>query len=259
VNQKKCPKCGEMNPAEAVMCWACYTPLTGGAPVAAGAGGAGALAQPNAPSASNDDNKKSIAPWQIGVLAVALLIGLGFGVSSMMGGGSVGDSSQGGSGGIEISPPSSSSSGGGGGGGSVAPGAVAPPISSSGGGGEIKPAAAPFSIVTAPNPALQWGIMSIVPTQPNVSPQKAASLAAFAGRQFKRNSEWRALQVYVFQNMEAAQAFKVYQTGRRQDVLGPGDYTALANIWPQCLARYEINGTRETVKLPSSAPTSWWR
>ncbi|RYG70864.1 hypothetical protein EON80_06595 [bacterium] len=27
---KKCPKCGEDNPAEAVMCWACYTPLSGG-------------------------------------------------------------------------------------------------------------------------------------------------------------------------------------------------------------------------------------
>ena len=25
---QKCPKCGEENPAEAVMCWACYTPLS---------------------------------------------------------------------------------------------------------------------------------------------------------------------------------------------------------------------------------------
>ena len=29
--QKQCPKCGEKNPAEAVMCWACYTSLSGGA------------------------------------------------------------------------------------------------------------------------------------------------------------------------------------------------------------------------------------
>lgn len=27
-----CPKCGEGNPAEAVMCWACYTPLSGAQP-----------------------------------------------------------------------------------------------------------------------------------------------------------------------------------------------------------------------------------
>lgn len=28
-----CPKCSEENPDEAVMCWACYTPLNGGDPV----------------------------------------------------------------------------------------------------------------------------------------------------------------------------------------------------------------------------------
>jgi hypothetical protein len=48
VASKKCPKCGEDNPAEAVMCWACYTPLSaaGGAPLGATAAmSAGALAQ----------------------------------------------------------------------------------------------------------------------------------------------------------------------------------------------------------------------
>ena len=29
MNQIPCPKCGEMNPLEAVMCWACFTPLIG--------------------------------------------------------------------------------------------------------------------------------------------------------------------------------------------------------------------------------------
>jgi len=33
VDEKDCPKCGEDNPEEAVMCWACYTPLGAPAPI----------------------------------------------------------------------------------------------------------------------------------------------------------------------------------------------------------------------------------
>ena len=29
---KRCPKCGEENPPEAVLCWACYTPFSGATP-----------------------------------------------------------------------------------------------------------------------------------------------------------------------------------------------------------------------------------
>lgn len=90
---KKCPKCGEDNPAEAVMCWACYTPLSGSAPLGAGlTGAAGTLPKgagsPVGVPLTEEPAKKGLDPKAIGIGAF-LLVGVIAAVmmSGMMGGG----------------------------------------------------------------------------------------------------------------------------------------------------------------------------
>jgi hypothetical protein len=252
VNQKKCPKCGEMNPAEAVMCWACYAPLSGSAV----AGGGTAVASPQVASHREERGKKAIPVWQLGVLGGGLLLALGFGAMQMMGGPSD----------PEVLVPNVTVEGGtysGSGGPSTAPGAnnAPPPITSLETGGApitIEPKPAPYVMVSPPNPdtASKWGVMAIVPTQ-DAAPQRAAQLASFAGRQY-RGGQWGGLHIYVFRDRQSAQAFADYQVDRRSEVLGQSDYTALANLWPNCLARYEMKNGRESVKFPSRTPNSWW-
>ncbi len=257
MNQKKCPKCGENNPPEAVMCWACYTPLSGGA-VAAGAspGVAGAVATTRPNVAEHEEKeKKPVAPWQIGVVVLALLIGVGFGVSQFMGGGSdtVADTPS-----LPQTDPGVQDPG------TVAQQPYSPPppsapavTSTESGGAATPPTFVPYDMVSAPNTQLSWGVMAIVPTQANVSDSKAASLAAFARRQYQ-NPNWRAVHIYVFADRQTALQFKEYQRGRKSNVLGPGDMAALTNLWSRCLVRYEFTGGRESVRYPSKNPTGWW-
>jgi hypothetical protein len=257
VNQKKCPKCGENNPAEAVMCWACYTPLSGGGAVAAGAGAAtasGAVAAPGTAVAHEESNKKAIPPWQIGVIVVALLLGIGFGVSQFMGGSSS-DVIEG-PGGTEYSAPLAEP---------INPGSEPPPQVSGPApepgpvtGGPVQPEFAPFDMIAPPNINSQWGVMAIVPTRSGVDGRKAVALAAFARRAFQ-NPRWRAVHVYVFADRQAALQFKEYQRNRQSEVLGAGDMAALSNLWSRCVVRYEFNGGRENVRYPSRNPSGWWR
>jgi hypothetical protein len=93
---------------------------------------------------------------------------------------------------------------------------------SAGCGGPIAPP--PFSVVTVPNPKSKEGVMAIVPTKSD-TPARAASLAAFAGRPFRKNSTWRAMQVFVFADNKSAQRFKVYQVKRRNQSLRSVDLT----------------------------------
>lgn len=261
MNQKKCPKCGEMNPGEAVMCWACYTPLAGGAGGAvAGADGAGGTAAMSTPTIISDEGeKKPVEKWQIALIGVALLLGVGFGVRSMIGGETGGDDGTGtadnmgtitttvvdpGNGGAPVAPPS--------------PGTTTTvPNPGMGGGGPVAPEPAPYTVVSPANPQSDWGVLGIVPTVPNITPQRAASLAAAAYKQFKNNG-WKAMHIYVFADNQAGQVFSDFQLPRRSAALGAGDYGQLTQLWPRCLVRYEVNGPRARVHYPSKQPNSWW-
>ena len=258
MNQKKCPKCGENNPAEAVMCWACYTPLSGGATVAAGAGGA-TMAAPGAAVAGNQEGeKKAVAPWQIGLIVGALLLGLGFGAYSMMGSSDapidiVGNTN--------TTGPGPSDYGTGPSGGVVAPPAPVDPGFGGGptGGAPVAPVQAPYQMVSSPNVDTTWGVVAIVPNKPT-GVNAAASLAKFAHGQFKNVKSWQGMQIFVFQDTESGQLFNQFQTMRGQARLGPGDYAQLNNLWPKCLAVYEYrNGGGERVLRPSTNPTGWYR
>lgn len=122
----------------------------------------------------------------------------------------------------------------------------------------LKPSPSPILVVTPPNPQLKVGVMAIVPTQTKTSLTRAASLASFAGRRFKPNSAWRAMQVFVFADNKSATRFKDYQLARRNQSLESADYQALQAIWPHTLAVYRINGSRESIYYPSKAPKTWW-
>lgn len=257
MNQKKCPKCGENNPAEAVMCWACYTPLSGGATVAAGA----TMAAPGAAVAGNQEGeKKAVAPWQIGLVVGVLLLGLGYGGYSMMGsptedvtirGNATDDVGRGPGPGADNYGPGPS-------------GPAPPAFNPDPGGVSGAPIAAipiPYEMVSAPNVNTAWGVAAIVPNKPGTSPSAAASLAKFARtNQFNNVKSWQGMQIFVFQDRESAQLFNEYQVQRSAARMEPGDYAQLGNIWPKCLAVYEFrNGGGEKVMRPSTNPNNWWK
>jgi hypothetical protein len=251
VNQKKCPKCGEMNPAEAVMCWACYTPLTGGA-VGAGGAGAAAVGAPAVIAHDEEEGKKKAIPaWQMGAVGLGLLVLLGVGAKTMMVG-STDDTAVDTTGAIVSDP------------GRVRTGpattgpATGPSLPTNPGGGSTTsaPIAAPYTMVLSPNPNLEWGIAAIVPTQANTGGPRAAGIAGFARRTLKGN--WKAMHIYVFDSAQSAQTFNEYQIPRRSDVLQASDYSSLAALWPHCLARYEYNGGKESYSEPARNPTGWW-
>lgn len=263
--QKKCSKCGELNPPEAVMCWACYTPLSGGgAPTAAGmaAGGGGALRA----NAEVTHAKKAVEPWQLGVIGVGVLIAVVMGARAMMGGsgdGSVVET-------VSAAPPTSVPD-------STSPNAapmVAPAALSGGGGGgggggasspSIAPAVLPqpgkmaFTISLPPRRGVPWTTMAIVPTQAGTTPQAAASLAAAARQQLVGTGNWKGMYIYVFSDKASAAKLRAFQSKRAGKPLGQNDYQTLLAIWPLTLARYEYSKGWEAIRYPATNPSGWWQ
>lgn len=263
--QKKCPKCGEDNPAEAVMCWACYTPLSGG-PAAAPAARAPAGKPPGPPGAAGDEEgekkKFQMEPKMIGVIAF-LVIGGGIGVFLNMPKSSSGDDGGGGDSGT-------TNSGGGGGSPAPAPPAPAPPgpgiaagpVTGVEGGANMPAAVAlPYSAVVPPNPKQPKATIGIVPSQAGtITDKQAASLARFAKNQYQKSGQWSSMQIFVFNNQSAAQSFGDYQARKRGTPLSPSDYQALANanVWNAAPACFESSGKKEFVYYPSKNPFNWW-
>ena len=263
---KKCPKCGEENPAEAVMCWACYTPLAGGAAAAAGGGlvtprGGAAAVTPAATAAAQDEEKKGIDPKIFLVVGLLLVAGVIGGFTSGIFGGSgnaetlnpdlptnTGGGTTGSSGGIIPQQPSN-------------PGIVAQPSSNSNSGaGSVTPQAAPFRMVVPPDPRYSNGTMAIIPTAPNVSPAQASGLAKYAKQMVAPGGRWKSMQVVVFNNPGAAKAFQKYQASRKGAKLSANDYAALAGqgVWSGAPAYYETQGNSEQSFQPSANPNNWW-
>lgn len=270
--QKKCPKCGEDNPAEAVMCWACYTPLAGGPAAAAAArppAAAGKPPGPGGPGAADegDGEKKKLQldPKVIGVLAF-LLIGGGLGVAmntGMLGGGGGGEDDG------DTPPPAA---GGGGGEQPAQPqGNGAPPTLVGGGGGPVTavssagtlpPAEAlPYTPIVPPNPKEKRATIGIVPAKAgSITSKQAASLARFAKGQYSKAGRWASMQIFVFDSQSAAQSFGDYQARKRGTPLAGSDYQSLANnnVWSRAPACFESNGKSEFVYYPNKNPQGWW-
>ena len=261
---KKCQKCGEDNPAEAVMCWACYTPLTAGAGASMGAGMGGATTMPRPggpmgiPGAGvvDDGNRKKEIDPKLYLLGGLLVVGafVGLFMSGVLGGSApaapplidVQTSStertfttSGVSGPVVIPPP------------------PAPPTNDNG--QRPPPPQQSYTAIVAPNPKYTTATFGIVPAQP-VGAEDAKNLARKARQDMAANGKWLNSQIFVFTDSASSTAFKQYMNARKGEPLGPNDYANLAgqDAWKGATLFYESRGNKEKTATPSANPRSWW-
>ena len=143
----------------------------------------------------------------------------------------------------------------------VPPPAPLPPSGGPGVGSAPPPVAVmPFTLVTPPNPAFATGTAGIVATSRNLSPAQAGGLARFAKNQLARGGKWSSMQICVFADPQAAQAFSSFQSKRRGAPLTGGDYQALAGqgVWAGTIAYLDVRGKSERIFHPAGSPNSWW-
>lgn len=254
---KKCPKCSEDNPAEAVMCWACYTPLSGsplaGGPAASVAGRTpGGQSPAGGLTADESETKKGVDPKLIAILAFLLVGGgVAFLVNSSM-----------------SKPPED---------GPIAPRkdpetpdqpfqpntpSQSPPLSIPSGPNTSTPPAevpVPFTVVTSPNPKYPTGTMGIL-VPPTMGVVQIAGVAKFAKNQYTRNGKWGRMQIFAFSDKTSAEAWKRFQEPRRGAPMDRDDYQALATqgLWASTPVFLETSGKKEVVHYPSRNSTSWW-
>ncbi len=247
-----------MNPVEGVMCWACYTPLTGGAS-AAGAAGMGAAAKLggspglSAPPDLEEKPKAKVSPVQMGVIGVALVVLLGMGLRSMNGPAlpdvppdRLPDVPGGTRGGPSFIPPS--------------PGQPAPqPPQGGPQTGDPVPEMT-YSVTTPPSVKSSWATVGIVPEAANTDRVMAGRLASLAHQRYSKTGKWEGIYVYAFADKQTASVFQKYQQSRRGAPLEPGDYDnpSLQSIWPKTLARYEFSKGQEAIRYPQVNPTAWF-
>lgn len=263
---KKCPKCGEENPAEAVMCWACYTPLAGGAAAVAGGGlvtprGGAAAVTPAGTAAAQEEQKSAVDPKIF--IVVGLLIGaaiIGSFTTGIIGGGGKSDAGttvdvnqvdDGGDTGVGEPIPAPR----------VPAPAPQPPVFPSVPDSTGQTQVAPQTkVVVPPDPRQTVGTMGIVLNSPNVSTRQALALAKFAKQQFEPGGKWKGMQVVVFNNQEAAVIFRKYQAQRQGKPLTASQYQELADqgLWSNVPAYYETRGKTEYPYSPSASPKNWW-
>lgn len=261
---KKCPKCGEDNPAEAVMCWACYTPLSGSAPLGAGLAGAAAVgtmpktagAPMGVPPSNEAPAKKSIDPKVIGVGAFLLVGGVAAVMMSGMLGGGGGDDTAG-----AMPPGDETAVMAEGEGVPAAPvGGVAPPTLSApvaAAGAPVAPQPIPFKTVASPGGGYKTGTIGILVTSNATSP---AGAAKFAKNQFAKNGSWSNMQVAVFVDQASADTFGAYQRNRKNAPLTSVDFQNLATqgLWSNTPAFLDARGKSEKIYTPSKSPLTWW-
>ena len=257
MNQKKCPKCGEMNPPEAVMCWACYTPLTGTAAVAPPVAGGRSVA----PAASKDEKEKPKIPvWQLGVIGAAVVGGLIYGGMMMFGGSPAPEMPTDPLGNTpKFNPPGRPVSN--------------PPVNvnvtggplgtggNSGGGGPVEKPSVSYTTVVLPSTRYDEGTMAILSNDPSVSPQQAQLQAKFARAGMTNASRWAKLHIFVFSDSATAQTFATYQIRRGNQPLTSSDYAELSsNVWPKTPVHLiYINGRQfGRPDQPAQRPNNWW-
>lgn len=248
-NKKRCPKCGEENPSDAVMCWACYTPLSGSAV----SKDAQASQKSSAQSRDDDDGdggKASTPPWQIAVIAIGLIFALFTVGKNFLPSGSSSDDTP-----AATEPATRPPKGDG------APAPVQTTTSTSNSGDSTSipaPQKLPFTIVVSPNPNIAVGTMAIVATDTNISAGQAAGLATFIRSQFTQMKRWSKLYIYVFRDQQSAKQFANYQVKRSGSPLTDNDYRNLTSLWRSAVACYEYNNGSEKILTPVNNPSGWW-
>jgi len=269
VANKKCPKCGEDNPAEAVMCWACYTPLTAGASATMSPGAAsGARTSPRGggktPAAmpATDEEKKKTDPRLFFAGGGLLVAGLAFVFfSGILGGGGGGDAGVTQTSGKPSFPGSSLRPSGGGNGPPVPfPPPPPPPPPPNGNTPPVQPVPAPYSVVVPPNPRFTTATLAITPTNQTGNAKDALGLAKAARQDLQSRGKWTITQIVVFPDRKSAGVFQEYMSGRRGAPLDRDNYSELAdkNAWANATVYYTSTGNRESYYYPAVDPKNWW-
>lgn len=234
------------------MCWACYTSLTGGAVVAGGAMSGGGL-KPGAMTDSGD--KKKFDP-KFAVIGVGLLVIVGFGISKVMGGSEEDEPLDLGKAKKKTVKNEES-----------APAPVVQASTASFGapaevpkGQSVPIGVFPYNMVAPPNPKAQWAVVGIVATTNELNDGQARGLAAFAHRQLDKVKKFPTTEIYVFNDVQAAQAFATYQNLRRGAQLTPKDYQSpsLTPVWNKALVRYLSFNNRVFYSSPARNPAGFW-
>lgn len=241
MNAKKCPKCGENNPAQAVMCWACYSPF-----MAASADGLAPVGSA-VPVAADDGSSSgpSVPAWAYMLIGTVLTIVVFMGAKYVV------------SGGTEVNPivpdtPTTSTN---------PPGTVNTPRSPDS--GPSTPGQAPeipFNLMVSPNEQAPVGVLAIVPKQ-QVSPTQAANVARFASNLWGQGKghQWSRLQVYVFNDVETGNHFKDMQVRRKNWPLGADDFNSIPEVWPNTEAVCVFDrGRLAKVVYPQRDPYNFW-
>jgi hypothetical protein len=76
-------------------------------------------------------------------------------------------------------------------------------------------------------------------------------LAASLGKRM-RGGPWQSIHIYVFADVQTANNFNQFQRNNGDGALGPQDYQQLQTVWSNTLARYEISGGKDSVRLPQA-------
>ena len=253
--QKQCPKCGEKNPAEAVMCWACYTSLSGGV-----AAPGGTLAAPGAATVMGDSgDKKKADPKQLAIIGVGLLVALGFGAKMMLGGGEEKEeilptftSTKTGTG---TPPPTPTTSEPINTGTTVQTGGTAPAQPA---GPVVQAPPFPYTLAAAPNARLPYATMAIVPNQGELKESEAQALAKFADRYQQKAKKFPTVEIFVINNPQQARRFAEYQSSRRGEQMTDRDYQALQDVWGSTPVRYVNKNGKASFSSPQRSPGNFW-
>lgn len=269
MKDNRCPKCRERNPPNAVLCWSCFTPLVSDDPIvpASSSGKTKAASGPErgakpASAARTKSGRQLDSRWIAAAGALVFVLPMVFASFKIL------DRADNGADDTEGNSTSSTGANASGTGYYLAfmtptPDAAAPTVTYDADpttGGTVPPVAQiPYTVVASPNPKIDFGVMGILPRQLTSNPRQAAGIAAFARRQFVDIARWKMMDIYVFDDCDAAQRFGSYQSRRSGYPLGPNDYVALVPVWQYTPALYRYDTLHEALVCPAEAPDSWWQ
>ncbi len=243
------------------MCWACYTPLTGGgsalasggaiAPGGALGGAMGAGGAPGIDEVTADASApgKGMQPWQMGVIGLGvLLVGYlafttlfpsdsGYSTVDPVGETKMGELPPESPPGPGISDPPPQAP-------PLPPPTAAPPQDTSKG--------AEFTVVAPPNAKQRWATVGILLSE-GIDIRRASAAAAAAAQQALVGGRWGGVHVFVFSDKDAASAFRGYQRGRNGAPVNLSAIPSRLGVSSKVLLRYELTRDgKQKLDLPSA-------
>jgi hypothetical protein len=77
--------------------------------------------------------------------------------------------------------------------------------------------------------------------------------------QIAARPRYKFVEVFIFEDMASATAFRDYQAKRQSRPLQTSDYLKLTHLWRKTLAYCALTSRSKTLSTPRREPSSWWR